>query len=65
MSERGKGYYQKKLEYIKEFNKKNYTTICLKFNKDGERDLLDEINSKENKQGYIKDLIRDDINRAK
>lgn len=65
MSDRGKGYYQNKLAYIKKFNKENYTTICLKFNNEKEKDLLDIIRSKENKQGYIKDLIRNDASRAK
>jgi len=64
MSEKGKGYYAKKLAYIKNFNKKTYMCFCLKLNKESEADIIEFMRNKENKQGYIKDLIRDDMSRA-
>ncbi len=61
MSEKGKGYYKNKLNYIRKYNALTYKTYCFRVNKDNESDIIAFLDSQENKQGYIKSLIRDDI----
>ena len=39
----------------------NKIGIYLKLNKEKDSDILERLDSQENKQGYIKDLIRVDI----
>lgn len=41
--------------------KPEYKGIYLKLNKKDDRDVIERLQQKENKQGYIKGLIRDDI----
>ena len=41
--------------------KPEYKGIYLKLNKEDDEDVIDRLNKQENKQGYIKGLIRDDI----
>ena len=43
------------------YNKENTVQISLKLNRTTDADLIDSLNSIENKQGYIKELIRRDI----
>ena len=43
------------------YNKENTVQISLKLNRTTDADLIDSLNRIENKQGYIKDLIRRDI----
>lgn len=39
----------------------NYKGYYLKLNKTDDADVIERLNKKDNKQGYIKELIRDDI----
>ena len=39
----------------------NTRKMCFKFNLNTDKDILDKLNTVGNKQGYIKDLIRADI----
>lgn len=41
--------------------KPQYKGIYLKLNKEDDEDVIDRLEKQENKQGYIKGLIRDDI----
>lgn len=43
------------------YNKENTVQISLKLNRTTDADLIDSLNRIENKQGYIKELIRRDI----
>ena len=46
------------------YDKANTQFVGLKFNKNTDADILDYLNSVDNKQGYIKCLIREDIARS-
>ena len=61
MVKRTKEGLAKKYKYDVEYSKKNLTQICLRFNKNTEQDLIKHINTKSNKLGYIKGLIRNDM----
>ena len=43
------------------YNKENVKQVVLHFNITTDKDILDYLSSKENKTGYIKQLIRADI----
>ena len=43
------------------YNKENTLTICLRLNKETDKDIIDILDSKDNKTGYIKNLIRSDF----
>ena len=43
------------------YNKENTVQISLKLNRTTDADLIESLNRIENKQGYIKELIRRDI----
>ena len=49
-------------EYIKKRNKKNQKIINLILNTTKDQDILNFMFSKSNKNGYLKDLIRKDMN---
>ena len=46
---------------VAKYDAKNTKQIMLKFNLKTDKDILMKLDSVENKQGYIKDLIREDI----
>ncbi|MBQ2175832.1 MAG: hypothetical protein II453_12490 [Alphaproteobacteria bacterium] len=52
---------QNKLDYIAEWHRENTKIIPVRLNLDGDKDIIHKLNKKENKSGYIKDLIRKDI----
>ena len=54
-----------KLDYINAYNKRTYRQIVLHINNKTEADMLEHILSQKSINGYIKDLIRSDMNRAK
>lgn len=56
---------QRVLDYIKEYDRQNCKQLCLKLNKRTDADILALIEQLDNKQGYIKALIRADIERRK
>ena len=43
------------------YDLRNTIGITLKFNKKTDRDILEHLDKQENRQGYIKKLIRQDI----
>lgn len=49
------------LEAIKRYNYKNIVQISLALNRKTDADILAWLEQKENKQGYIKQLIRNDL----
>lgn len=51
----------KKLTRQQRYDKAHTTGLYLKLNNDTDRDLLERLEAVENKQGYIKALIRNDI----
>ena len=42
-------------------NKDKFRSVYLKLNKETDKDILDKLDSVDNKQGYIKELIRKDL----
>lgn len=53
-----KRYNPSKIKYIQQYQKKNMVSFCLRFNKTTEAEMLAYLQGKENKQGYIKELIK-------
>lgn len=45
------------------YNKKNIRMVTLHLNITTDKDILDFLNRKDNKTGYIKELIREDMKR--
>lgn len=56
---------EKRLRYLAEYDKRNTRMFCLKLNKKTDKDVIDRLQSADNMQGYIKALIRADIERSK
>lgn len=48
-------------KYIARWQKENTKIIPVRVNLDGDKDIIDKLDEKENKSGYIKNLIRKDI----
>lgn len=42
------------------YNKEKTLTVCLRLNKETDKDIIEILESVNSKQGYIKDLIRYD-----
>lgn len=59
--------YEKKTKYASKikYQNKNIVKITLKFVKTTESDLIERIESQENKAGYIKRLVREDMNKSR
>ena len=59
-------YSKKALEnrraYNRQYNKAHVSNIKLSLNNNHDIDIITFLNSKESKSGYIKDLIRKDMN---
>lgn len=53
-----------KREYIAAYDKEKRTSLLLKLNKVTESDLIEHLNRQPNKQGYIKNLIKEDIKKS-
>lgn len=49
-----------KYESQKKYDKENTIQVRLKLNKKTDADIIEKLNSVENKQGYLKNLIRED-----
>lgn len=49
------------VETISRYQKKNTVTVCLRLNKIYDQDIIEALNNADNKNGYIKDLIRADL----
>ena len=54
-------WYQNKVKYNQDYVKNNVLQVMVKINRNTEADLVDFLDTKENKQGYIKSLIRADM----
>lgn len=52
------------LEYQAEYDKANTQRVSIKLNKMHDADIIDHLNGQPNKQGYIKALIRADIEKG-
>ncbi len=50
-------------EYVKNFFKSKTTQICVRLNVANDADIISCLDKQENKQGYIKRLIREDMRR--
>ena len=55
---------EKEKEYFSKYDAEHTMQIKLKLNKKNDRDIIDQLNKVENKQGYIKCLIREDIKKG-
>lgn len=47
----------------KQYDRENTVRYSLKFNVNTDADIINVLETKDNKQGYIKQLIQEDINR--
>ena len=52
---------ESKKAYIAKWQRKNTKIIPVRLNLDRDKDIIHKLDEKENKSGYIKDLIRKDI----
>lgn len=52
---------QNKLDYIAEWHRVNTKIIPVRLNIDGDKDIIDKLETVPSKGGYIKELIRKDI----
>lgn len=57
--------YEKRTRYAaqRKFDRENTKSFTFRFMKKTESDLIEKLESVENKAGYIKKLIRDDISK--
>lgn len=58
-------YHDRKIKYIHDYNKATYKQVILHLHKDKDSELIAKLDSVKSKNGYLKDLIRSDIDRAK
>lgn len=49
---------------VRKYDQQNTIQYHLKLNLNTDKDIIDKLNSVESKQGYIKELIRQDIKRS-
>ena len=61
MADEKPNWYKNKLDYINEYNRKNKKQIKFELNINTEADIIQHLETIDNKAGYIKQLIRDDI----
>lgn len=57
--------HENHLKDIAAYDRKNTIQVKLKLNKKYDADIIDKLDTVGNKQGYIKQLIRDDIGKEK
>lgn len=66
MSEQKKPvWYENKIKRNIEYEKKNVVQVLVKINKNTENEILKHLEQQPNKQGYIKQLILEDIEKKK
>ena len=56
-------YTKERIDAINAYNKEHMTQFCIKFNKTKESDMIEHILWQPSKSGYIKRLIREDMER--
>ncbi len=61
MADEKPNWYKNKLDYINKYNRKNKKQIKFELNINTEADIIQHLETIDNKAGYIKQLIRDDI----
>lgn len=49
------------IKAVTKYNKAKTVTICLRLNKETDKDIIEVLENVGSKQGYIKELIRMDI----
>lgn len=54
---------EKQKKYAQEWQSKNTTQIKLRLNNNTDGDIIEYLSTLDNKQGYIKELIREDMNK--
>lgn len=47
---------------VNAYNKRSTVQFCIRLNKNTDADIIEHLKNENNKQGYIKFLIRKDIN---
>lgn len=52
---------QAQIRAVDKYDKANTKKYLLKLNLSTDKDIIDHLDSLDNKQGYIKELIRDDL----
>lgn len=52
------------IEAIAKYNKEKTKTYLLRLNKETDKDIIELLEDTDNKTGYIKSLIREDIERT-
>lgn len=52
---------KKQLESIARLHREKTTTVLLRFSNEGDREILEKLNTVGNKVGYIRGLIRQDL----
>ena len=57
--------YRKTRDYQNAYKKEHYKMVTFKFNKQNDADIIEKIDSVENKLDYIRELVRADIKRHK
>ena len=45
------------------YNQKSVTQFKMALNNESDKDIIEHLKTKENKQGYVKGLIRDDMSK--
>ena len=63
MSRKKSGKFDQ-LEYIKQYAKENRTTVSVILSKKYDQDIIEHLETKPSKSGYIKGLIRADIQKG-
>jgi serine protease inhibitor len=53
------------IEAVKKYERKNVTQIKFSFNNETDKEIIAHIKSQKNKQGYIKQLIKEDMRKQK
>lgn len=54
----------KQAKWSSDYNKKNTKTVLLRFNLKSDSDILEQLDKHRSKQGYIKELIRNDMKKG-
>ena len=52
---------QKYIDYISAYNRKNTVAVCLRLSKKYDGDIIERLAKQPSKAGYIKELIRRDM----
>lgn len=52
------------IEAVKKYEKTNVTQIKFCFNNETDKDIIEHMQNQKNKQGYIKQLIREDMRKG-